>query len=170
MNQVKRMMVTALLMACGVVLPMMLHSIPNAGRILLPMHIPVLLCGLYCGGLYGLICGVFTPLLSFMMTSMPGPGYLLPMMVELAVYGLVSGIMMDRVHSVKGTKKVLLCLVIAMLAGRIVYGLMNALVLRAGQYSIAMWVSASFVTAAPGIAAQLILIPLIMKLLKRNSE
>ena len=163
-------MVTALLMACGVVLPMMLHSIPNAGRILLPMHIPVLLCGLYCGGLYGLICGVFTPLLSFMMTSMPGPGYLLPMMVELAVYGLVSGIMMDRVHSVKGTKKVLLCLVIAMLAGRIVYGLMNALVLRAGQYSIAMWVSASFVTAAPGIAAQLILIPLIMKLLKRNSE
>ena len=170
MNQVKRMMFTALLMACGVVMPMMLHSIPNAGRILLPMHIPVLLCGLYCGGLYGLICGVFTPLLSFMMTSMPGPGYLLPMMVELAVYGLVSGIMMDRVHSVKGTKKVLLCLVIAMLAGRIVYGLMNALVLRAGQYSIAMWVSASFVTAAPGIAAQLILIPLIMKLLKRNSE
>ena len=167
MSQVKKMMVTALLMACGVVLPMMLHSIPNAGRVLLPMHIPVLLCGLTCGGLYGLVCGLFTPLLSFIMTSMPAAGYLPAMMVELAVYGLVSGVLMDKVQSVKGTKKVLVCLVMAMLAGRIVYGLMNALVLRAGQYSMTMWISASFITAAPGIVIQLILIPLIMKLLRK---
>ena len=34
----------------------------GAGMIFLPMHIPVLLCGLACGWPYGLICGVPVPL------------------------------------------------------------------------------------------------------------
>ena len=160
MNRVRKAVVCSMLMACGVVLPVLFHSIPNSGRVLLPMHIPVYLCGLFCGPQYGLICGVFTPVLSMLLTSMPPAAVLGPMMIELGIYGLVSGFMMKRSHNV------LLSLVSAMLAGRAAFGLMNALVFHPGQYSFGIWISAAFVTAAPGIVIQLILIPIVMKLLK----
>ena len=37
MFNVKKMVFTALLIALGIVLPIALHSIPNAGSVLLPM-------------------------------------------------------------------------------------------------------------------------------------
>ena len=44
-SNVKRLTVTALSVALCVVLPMAFHVIPNAGTVMLPMYIPVLLCG-----------------------------------------------------------------------------------------------------------------------------
>lgn len=44
---------------------------------ILPMHIPVLICGLFCGAPYGLACGMITPFLSSMTTGMP-PAMILP--------------------------------------------------------------------------------------------
>ena len=46
---VKKAIITAICIALCVVLPQAFHAIPNAGSIYLPMHIPVLLCGLVCG-------------------------------------------------------------------------------------------------------------------------
>lgn len=67
---------------------MAFHVIPNGGSVFLPMHIPVLICG----APYGLACGIITPFLSSMTTGMP-PAMILPqMMIELAVYGLVTGL------------------------------------------------------------------------------
>ena len=43
MKQVKYLVMTALCVALGVVLPVTLHAIPNAGSILIPMHIQDLL-------------------------------------------------------------------------------------------------------------------------------
>ena len=45
----KNLAFCALCIALCVVLPMAFHAIANAGPIFLPMHIPVLLCGLACG-------------------------------------------------------------------------------------------------------------------------
>ena len=45
----KKLVSCALCIAIGVLLPMAFHVIPNAGSIFLPMHIPVLICGLFCG-------------------------------------------------------------------------------------------------------------------------
>lgn len=88
----KKLVSCALCIAIGVLLPMAFHVIPNAGSIFLPMHIPVLICGLFCGAPYGLACGIITPFLSSMTTGMP-PAMILPqMMIELAVYGLVTGL------------------------------------------------------------------------------
>ena len=95
----KNLAFCALCIALCVVLPMAFHAIANAGMIFLPMHIPVLLCGLACGWPYGLICGVLGPLLSGVLTGMPGPAVLPGMMVECGVYGLVCGLMMLRVHT-----------------------------------------------------------------------
>ena len=69
MNQlspVRRMVTAALCIALCVVLPIAFHSIPNAGSVFLPMHIPVLLCGLACSWPYGLVCGLAGRLVSGM--------------------------------------------------------------------------------------------------------
>ncbi|MEG2259926.1 MAG: ECF transporter S component, partial [Oscillospiraceae bacterium] len=57
MEKTKNLVISALCIALGVILPIAFHAIPNAGSIFLPMHIPVLLCGLICGPIYGLVCG-----------------------------------------------------------------------------------------------------------------
>ena len=59
-NQVKKLVMAAMCVALGIVLPMAFHTIQNAGSNFLPMHIPVLICGLLCGWQYGLICGSFS--------------------------------------------------------------------------------------------------------------
>lgn len=161
------MVIAALCVALGVVLPVAFHGIPNAGSIFLPMHIPVLLCGLLCGPAYGLACGILTPLMSSLITSMPGPAYLPSMVCELAVYGFVAGLLILVIRTGSQAANVYLSLIGAMLIGRVVYGIVNALIFRAGEYSMTMWLTASFVTALPGIIIQLVLLPLVVLALRK---
>lgn len=56
----KKLVSGALCIAIGVLLPMAFHVIPNGGSVFLPMHIPVLICGLFCGAPYGLACGIIS--------------------------------------------------------------------------------------------------------------
>lgn len=157
----------ALCVSLGIVLPVAFHWIPNAGSVLLPMHLPVLLCGLLCGPAYGLACGLLTPLLSSLVTSMPPMAMMPSMMSELAVYGFVAGLLICLVRTRSQAANVYLSLVGAMLLGRVVYGAVNALIFRAGEYSMQVWLTASFVTALPGIIIQLVLLPLIVLALRK---
>lgn len=161
-KQIYNLVVAALCVALGVVLPIAVHGVPNAGSVLLPMHLPVLLCGLLCGPVYGLACGLLTPFMSSIITGMPGPAYLPSMLCELAVYGLIAGLLIALIHTGNRTADLYISLVGAMIAGRIIYGIVNALIFRAGEYSMTMWLTASFVTALPGIVIQLVLLPLIV--------
>jgi Protein of unknown function (DUF1393). len=167
MLKTRNLISTALCAAVGVLLPIAFHSVPNAGRIFLPMHIPVLICGLACGWQFGLACGVLTPLLSSLLTGMPPTAMLPSMMIELAVYGLVSGALLECIKMDNQTIKTYISLVGAMLCGRLVAGALNAVIFQAGNYSLAIWVSASFVTALPGIAIQIVVIPLLITALKK---
>ncbi|NLO49127.1 MAG: ECF transporter S component [Clostridiales bacterium] len=162
MTKTKRITITALFAAICIVLPMAFHSIPNAGSIFLPMHIPVLMCGLICGWPYGLVCGVLGPLLSSLMTGMPPMAILPGMLCELAVYGLVTGLLVNKVRTGKKILDLYIPLIIAMLFGRVFYGLMNAIIFKAGSYSMAIWLASAFVTSLPGIVIQLVLIPLLV--------
>ena len=155
----RQLVFAALCVALGVVLPQAFHAVPNAGNVLLPMHIPVLLCGLACGWPYGLACGMLTPLLSHLLTGMPPMAYLPGMLCELAAYGLISGVLSQVVHTGKRSVDLYVQLTAAMLMGRVVYGVMNALVFRAGAYSMEIFLTAAFVTALPGILIQLALLP-----------
>lgn len=47
----------AMFLALGLVLPFATAQIQQIGNMLLPMHIPVLLCGLICGWQYGGLVG-----------------------------------------------------------------------------------------------------------------
>lgn len=163
----KKLVTAALCAALGVVLPMAFHFVPNAGSVLLPMHIPVLLCGLACGWPYGLACGILAPLLSSLLTGMPPAAYLPSMLCELAAYGLISGLMAQFVRPKNRVAGVYVQLVGAMLVGRVVYGLVNALIFRAGAYSFEIFFTAAFVTALPGIIIQLVFLPPILLLLEK---
>lgn len=167
MKQVKNMIMTALCIAIGIILPVVFHSIPNAGSILLPMHIPVLLCGLMLGPQYGLACGALTPLLSSLVTGMPPAEVLPAMLCELAVYGLVSGLLMRVVHTKWRIANIYISLGGAMLCGRIVAGVLSALVFQVGEYSMQIWLSSLFIAAIPGIIIQLVLIPVLIMALNR---
>ena len=160
-------MFTALCAALCVVLPMAFHAIPNAGSVILPMHLPVLLCGLACGPVLGVVCGILGPVLSSMITGMPPMAILPSMICELAVYGLVAGILVRLVKTGKPVLNLYISLVGAMLAGRIVYGLLNAVLFKAGAYSLPVWLTSAFVTGLPGIAMQLILVPALILVLQK---
>ena len=168
MNRTRNMIVTAFCAALCVVLPMAFHSIPNAGSVFLPMHIPVLLCGFLCGWPYGLACGLLGPCLSSFITGMP-PAAILPSMVcELAAYGLVTGFLYSRVKTPSRMANIYITLIAAMLCGRLFYGVLNTLIFRAGAYSLEIWLAAAFTTALPGIAVQLVFIPLVLTALERS--
>ena len=57
-KNVRNLTMSALFLALGLVLPIFTGQIPQIGSMLLPMHIPVFLCGLICGGPWG--CLLYT--------------------------------------------------------------------------------------------------------------
>lgn len=166
LSNVKRLVLTAVCAALCVVLPMAFHAFPNGGSIFLPMHIPVLLCGLICSWPYGLVCGLLGPFLSSILTQMPPLAYLPSMMVECAVYGCVAGAMMKLVHTKKVYCDLYISMGTAMILGRFVAGVVKALILAPGTPVFA-WITTSLVEGIPGIVIQLALIPSIVYALMR---
>ena len=167
MSAVKKSIITAVCIALCVVLPQAFHAVPNAGAIYLPMHIPVLLCGLICGWSYGLLCGLAGPALSALITGMPPAAVLPGMLVECGVYGLAAGLLMQLLRTKHLYADLYISLAAAMLLGRVASGIAKALIFSAGSYSMASWVAGSFVTALPGIVIQLALLPSIVYALMR---
>lgn len=163
----RKLTLSALFLALGLVLPLITGQIPQIGKMLLPMHIPVLLCGMVCGAPYGAVCGLLGPMLSSVLTGMPTAALMPAMMVECAAYGLTTGLMLRFVRTGKTYADLYLSLVAAMLVGRLVSGVTKALFFMAGQYTMQAWIAASFVTALPGIVLQLAVVPSIVYSLMR---
>ena len=166
MSYVKKMVFTAASIALCLVLPMAFHSVPNAGSIFLPMHIPVLLCGLICGWPFGLVTGLLGPFLSSIITAMPPAAMLPSMMVECAAYGAVAGLMMQFVRTKNATADLYISLVTAMAMGRLLAGLAKAWIFTPGVAPFA-WVTTSLITGIPGIVIQLLVMPAIVFALTR---
>jgi riboflavin transporter FmnP len=161
----KRLCSAALLLAAGILLPQVFHSIggPAAGGVFLPMHIPVLVAGLLLGPFYGAVIAVVTPVVSFLCMGMP-PAAKLPFMVlELVGYGAVSGLLYSRKWNLY------LSLVVAQMSGRAVYALsllMGAYILRLPVPQVAV-VGTAIVTGLPGIVIQLVFVPAVVILVRR---
>lgn len=163
-----RTTLAALCLALCIVLPIGLHSIPKAGALLSPMHIPVLLCGIICGPYYGLLCGILGPILSSALTGMPVPAKLPGMIIELAIYGLASGLILTILKKGNQLLQIYISLLAAMLLGRIVAGITQAFLFVGASYTWEAWATSYFVTSFPGILVQLILIPIIYFALQRT--
>lgn len=168
----KNTVLSALFLAIGVVLPFFTSQIKEIGDTLLPMHIPALLCGFICGPWYGLVTGMMIPLLKSLISSMP-PVYpnAVWMAFELATYGFVAGFLY-RMKKNPTITYTYVCLIASMIAGRIVWGIAKALLLGIGgnSFGISAFIAGGFVDAIPGIIIQLVLIPLLIKVLKKEEK
>jgi hypothetical protein len=88
------------------------------------------------------------------------------MMVECAVYGFTTGLLMKHVRTGKTVTDLYISLVSAMIAGRIVAGFAKAWIFTPGISPFA-WVTTSLITGIPGIVTQLVLMPLVVTALTR---
>lgn len=165
---VRRIVVSGVCVALCIVLPFLTGQIPQIGSMLSPMHIPVLLCGFLCGWPYGLVVGAISPLLRSLLFGMP-PLYPVAtaMAFELAAYGAFSGICYKLLP--KKIPYVYVSLVIAMLGGRIVWGIAQTIMLSGtgNPFTFAAFMSGAFINAVPAIILHIVLIPILVIALKK---
>lgn len=167
---VRKLTLSAMFLALGMVLPFLTGQVPRIGSMLLPMHIPVFLCALICGWEYGLPMAFILPILRSFVFGMP---LLYPnaaaMAFELAAYAFVAGIMYERSRW-QCIRALYRCLLTAMIAGRIVWGIAEAVLLGIGgnAFTFKAFAEGALLGAIPGIILQLILIPIVMVSLDRT--
>lgn len=166
----KNLVLPALFLAIGLVLPFFTGQIPQIGQMLLPMHIPVLLCGLICGWQQGAVIGFVLPLLRSALFGAPA---FYPMATgmafELMTYGLVAGLLYSRSRW-QCLRALYRCLLAAMVAGRLVWGVVQSLQLglSGSGFTMEMFLAGALFNAIPGILLQLVLIPALMVALHRT--
>lgn len=169
-ENIQSLALSAMFLAIGLVLPFLTGQIRQIGNMLLPMHIPVMLCGLICGWKYGLIVGFVTPLFRSVLFGMP---VMFPNAVamawELMVYGGLAGYLYQRSrwHCVVSLYR---CLIVAMISGRVMWGIVQMILLGLGENGFTMkaFLTGAVLNAIPGIILQLVLIPAIMIALNKT--
>jgi hypothetical protein len=163
----KKLSLSGLLIALGLIMPMAFHAFGGAGKIFLPMHLTVLVAGFLLPPVNALAVGMLTPFLSSVLTGMPVTYPMMPIMiVELGTYALVISLLnKNRIDSIY------LKLVVAMISGRIMAGIMVfAMATVVGlKMKPLIFIQGSIITGIPGIIIQLIMIPLVVKVLEQKS-
>ena len=125
---IQNLVIAAMLMAVGIVLPFFTGQIPQVGNMLLPMHLPVLACGLICGWQYGGIVGFVLPLFRYALFGTPPMPNGVAMAFELAAYGAISGFLYNR-SKWQCVVALYRSLIIAMLGGRVIWGIVRVVML-----------------------------------------
>ena len=172
-GKIRRMVLAALLLALGLVLPFVTGQIPEIGNMLLPMHLPVLICGLVCGWKWGAAVGFVLPLMRSLLFQMPPllptmrTGGALCMAFELMAYGLISGLLYARLKKYRWG--LIVSLVGAMLLGRVVWALASVVIYRLFadfRFDFELFLTGGFIAAWPGMLVQLVVVPVVVKLLE----
>lgn len=168
-----RTVAIAVAVVAAAVLPQAFHLLgmamgvgPGPAQALLPMHLPVLLVGLLAGPVAGTVTGLVSPLLAFWWSGMPAVQLLPFMVLELAAYGLVAGLLAGRrgpvvwkvlAAQIVGRLVRLIAIVVALYG----FGVRTVLPASVGQAVVDGW---------PGILLQLCLIPLVVGWLERRHD
>lgn len=165
-RRVTKMVFGGLLIALGILLPQAFHVFgTTGGGTFLPIHIPILMGGLLLGPYYGGVIGLIVPILSSVLTGMPPIPKVYFMLAELITYGVVTGLLIRKTS-------VYPSLLGAMVAGRVMYGLALILGVQIFHITAPFANQAAFfggiVTGIPGIAIQLIVLPLLYTALKKG--
>ncbi len=162
----RKLVMSAVFITLGLVMPFITMQIPKFGNMLLPMHIPVLLCGFLCGAPYGMLVGAIVPVFRSLIFGMP---IMMPMAVgmafELAAYGFLSGLLNSLFTDKRlGTYAALIG---AMLGGRLVWGLVSVVLygVLGTSFTWQLFMAGALFNAIPGIIIQLVLIPVLVNAL-----
>ncbi len=169
-NNINNLALSAMFLALAFVLPFFTGQIPQIGNMLLPMHIPVILCGYICGGPWGLATGFIAPLLRSFILGMPT---LFPkavaMAFELATYGFMSGLLYKLLPKKKSS--IYISLILSMIAGRIIWGIVQLACVGFSfqKFGLSVFWTNAVANAIPGIIAQLVLIPIIVIFIDKHN-
>ncbi len=165
-NKLIDMILAALFLALSYVMPFLTGQIPEIGAMLCPMHIPVLLCGFLCSWQWGLAVGFTAPLLRSALTGGFPPMFpsAVCMAFEMATYGAIVGLMYKLLP--KRRLSVYWSLITAMIVGRLVWGvaMFVCIGIKGGSFTLSAFLSGAVTTALPGIAVQIVLIPILVML------
>lgn len=167
--------VSVMLVVLAVALPQIVHAVggSHAASVWMPMYAPALLAGCLLGWQWGLGVGIASPLISFgfttlaLGTGMPRAAGLPYYVLELAAYGLISGLFTKNIR--KNAWLAFPAVIAAQVSGRVVYLIYN---LIAGRSFLSLW--GNIQTGLTGLYLQAILVPLLVIVLayalKRDRE
>ncbi|OAA31002.1 hypothetical protein AT15_08480 [Kosmotoga arenicorallina S304] len=158
----RRITALGMWLALGFTVSLFFHQFPiKVGQVLLPLHFVVILAGAISGPFVGSISGLLTPLLSALIVGKPPiqPPIAIFMAFELLTYGLITGFLVKR------WKSIYLSMLLAWIAGRLVYTLEIIVVapMLGFQLGTISALSISYLLGLPGVAIQLFLIPVIYR-------
>ena len=158
----------AMFLALAFVMPFLTGQIPQIGSMLCPMHIPVILCGFFCGAPWGFCVGLIAPIFrSFTLGMPPMFPTALCMAFELAAYGFAAGYL----HNKLPKKKICVyaSLLSAMIIGRIVWGvtMFGCMGFDTSKFGFSAFLTGAVLNAVPGMALQIVLIPIVVIALEK---
>lgn len=156
---VRAVIAEAVFIACALFLPALFHWLSLPAIVLLPMFWTVMLAGLVYGWAAGLLAGLISPIFSFVISGAP-PAFLLPAMtVEIALYGLLVGLLRQKA----GLNSVI-SIFAAIVVGR---GALVAMLLLTTEIPFPTIVGARLVPGLVGEGLQLLLLPVLAGALSR---
>lgn len=166
LRSIYQLVLSGLFIALGIILPIIFHAFGGAGSIFLPMHIPVLLAGIFLNIPFAILVGVLTPLLSSIFTGMPPAFPMLPIMiVELPVYAMSIGIILQRTKY-----NLYLGMIFSMVMGRLAAGVVVFILVSLFSAKLPgpfIFIKGAIITGLPGILIQLILIPALVMAIEK---
>lgn len=166
---IRNMTLSAMFLAIGMLLPFLTGQLQQIGNMLLPMHLPVFLCALICGWKYGVPMAFILPIFRSLVFGMP-PIFptAISMAFELATYAFAAGFLYEKSRW-QCVKALYRCIIAAMIAGRAVWGVVQAVLLGASGNALTFkaFMTSAFINAWPGIILQLVFIPAVMVALDR---
>lgn len=160
---INKLTLSAMFLALAYVMPFLTGQIQQIGSKLCPMHIPVLLCGFFCGAPWGLVVGFIAPILrSFTLGMPPMFPNAFCMAFELATYGLISGWLHNKLPN--KIVNVYISLLGAMVSGRLVWGIIMfcCMGFDASKFGLSAFLTGAVLNAVPGIIVQIFLIPVLV--------
>ena len=167
-NRIRNLTLSAMFLALAFVMPFLTGQVPQIGSMLCPMHIPVLLCGFFCGAPWGLLVGFIAPMLrSFVLGMPPMFPTAFCMAFELAAYGFVAGWLHNKLQKKK--VNVYVSLLCAMVIGRLVWGavMLVCMGFDVNAFGFSAFLAGAVLNAVPGIVLQIVLIPILVISLER---
>jgi len=169
-NKTMKLTLTAMFIALALVSPFLTAQVPTIGQMLTPMHFPVILGAIFLGPIYGLTIGVVSPLLRFLLFSIPQFPMAMTMTFELAAYGFVVGLFFYLLSkkNINFILNIFVSLIIGMIIGRLIFAAFAMIFLNATNYFTVFLVT--FTGSFIGIILQLILIPILAIRLKKYVE
>lgn len=170
-NSTQQLIIAAVHLALALFLPFLTGQIQSFGSMLLPMHFPAFLAAYLLGPIWGLIIGVVSPLLRFLIFTMPPMPIAAVMAFEMGAYALVAGLinnyLLRNKPEMTALTRILISLISGMVVGRVIYAL-AFWIFMGNMLSFQAFFASTVTGAWPGIVLQIILIPIIVQAVERS--